>query len=81
MKSTGIVRRLDPLGRVVVPKELRNMLYLDAKDPVEVFTENDTIILRKYEPQCVLCGQMKDTKNFKGKLICASCIEVIVAEK
>jgi transcriptional pleiotropic regulator of transition state genes len=57
------------------------MLYLEVKDAVEVFTESDTIVLRKYEPHCILCGSMKGMKHFKGKQICSICIEVIVTEE
>lgn len=53
MKSTGIVRKLDDLGRIVLPKELRVTMHLNVKDSVEFYTESDTIILRKYEPCCV----------------------------
>jgi transcriptional pleiotropic regulator of transition state genes len=75
LRSTGIVRRTDTLGRVVIPKELRSTLNIDEKDPLEIFTEGNTIILRKYEPHCILCGQMKHLKGFREKLLCSDCIE------
>lgn len=78
MKSTGIVRRLDSLGRVVIPKELRKNLYLQHFDPVEVFTEDDRIILKKYEPHCILCGEVRNTVHFNSKLICKRCIEEVI---
>ncbi|MBQ1768955.1 MAG: AbrB/MazE/SpoVT family DNA-binding domain-containing protein, partial [Oscillospiraceae bacterium] len=56
MKATGIVRRLDDLGRIVLPIELRRTLNLEIKDPVEIFTENDCVILKKFEPTCIFCG-------------------------
>lgn len=77
MKSTGIVRKVDELGRVVIPIELRRTLNIGEKDALEIFTEGDTIILKKYEPACVFCGQAKDVTHVKGKNICADCIAEI----
>ncbi|HWQ30073.1 MAG TPA: AbrB/MazE/SpoVT family DNA-binding domain-containing protein [Negativicutes bacterium] len=75
MKSTGVVRKVDELGRVVIPIELRRTLGIDEKDPLEIFTEADTIILRKYNPGCVSCGSV-DYKVTKGGVrICQKCIE------
>lgn len=73
MKSTGIVRKIDDLGRVVLPKELRTTMHLNVKDAVEFFTEGDSIILKKYEPCCYFCGEGRDLIHFKGKLICHNC--------
>lgn len=80
MKATGIVRKVDELGRIVLPIELRRTLDVDIKDAMEIFTEGDNIILRKYEPACVFCSQVKHTINFKGKLICPTCIEMVRME-
>lgn len=77
LKSTGIVRKVDELGRVVLPIELRRTMSIDIKDALEIFTEGDTIILRKYEPCCILCGQSKGMKHFKGKNICSECIDFV----
>lgn len=77
MKSTGIVRKVDELGRIVIPKELRGIFGIEEKDGLEIFTESDTIILRKYEPACIFCGQAKGVRDFKGKNICPDCISVI----
>ncbi len=77
MKSTGIVRKVDELGRVVIPKELRNLLTIKNRDGLEIFTDDDTIILRKYDPLCYLCGDGSDLKYFKGKRICGKCVETI----
>ena len=74
MKSTGIIRNIDELGRLVVPKEMRTNLDIKCNDPVEIFVEGDKIILRKFEPNCVFCGKTA-AKEFKGKKVCASCIE------
>ncbi len=74
MKSTGIVRKVDELGRIVVPKELRRTLNIDEGTPLEIFTEEDCIILRKYEPGCVFCDSVKDLTVHKGKNICPACL-------
>ena len=73
MKSTGIVRRLDELGRIVLPIELRRNLELEVKDPVEIFVEGDSIILKKYAATCVFCGKSKDLTDFAGKQVCKTC--------
>lgn len=77
MKSTGIVRKVDELGRVVIPIELRRVLNIGIKDALEIFTEGDTIILKKYEPACIFCGQAKNVSNLKGKNVCPACIDEI----
>lgn len=77
MKSTGIVRKVDELGRIVIPKELRNTFDISEKDSLEIFVEGDTIILKKYEPACVFCGNAKDITVFKGRNVCSKCIEEI----
>ncbi|MGM0413900.1 MAG: AbrB/MazE/SpoVT family DNA-binding domain-containing protein [Bacillota bacterium] len=75
MKSTGIVRKVDDLGRMVIPIELRKTMNIDKKDPMEIFVEEDRIILKKYEPACIFCGSAKNTSDFEGKIICQSCID------
>lgn len=75
MKSTGIVRKLDELGRIVLPIELRRVLTIAEKDGLEIFVEEDTIILKKYDPSCAFCGEAKDLFNFKGRNICSECIK------
>lgn len=75
MKSTGIVRKIDELGRLVIPKELRRILDLNEKDPVEIFTDGDQIILRKYSPSCIFCDESQDVIEFKGKKVCKKCLE------
>jgi len=77
LKSTGIVRRTDTLGRVVIPKELRTLFNINEYDALEVFTEGETIVLKKYEPHCLMCGEVKNTTHYMGKLICRSCIEEV----
>ena len=73
MKSTGIVRKIDELGRVVLPMELRRTLNLNIKDSIEIFVEGESIILKKYEPCCIFCGEATNVENFKGKNVCAKC--------
>ncbi len=75
MKSTGIVRKVDELGRVVIPIELRRTFSIAEKDALEIFVEGESIILKKYAPACVFCGQAKDVKNLKGKNICPTCLD------
>ncbi len=77
MKSTGIVRRLDELGRIVLPIELRRVLDLNEKDPVEIFVEEDRIILRKYQSSCIFCGNVNDVVKFKDKNVCRECIKAM----
>mgnify|MGYP003301350641 CR=1 FL=1 len=77
MKSTGIVRKIDELGRIVLPKELRDTLNIDHKDPIEIFVEGDNIILRKYEPACIFCGNASDAVNYMEKRICKECVAKI----
>lgn len=75
MKSTGIVRKVDELGRIVIPIELRRNLGIDIKDGLEIFVEGDRIILKKYAPSCIFCGEAKDVETYKGKNICPRCFE------
>ena len=77
MKSTGIVRKVDELGRVVIPIELRRNLDIGIKDSLEIFVDGDQILLKKYAPSCIFCGQAKDVENFKGKNICPTCAKEI----
>lgn len=77
MKSTGIVRRVDELGRVVIPIELRRTLDIAEKDALEIYVDGEHIILKKYEPACIFCGQAKDVMQYKGKNICSKCLDEI----
>jgi len=77
MKSTGIVRKVDELGRVVIPIELRRILDIAEKDALEIYVDRDQIILKKYEPACLFCGNARDVKNYKGKNICEECLDSI----
>lgn len=73
MKSTGIVRKVDELGRVVLPIELRRTFNIAERDALEIYTEDGMIILKKYEPTCVFCGDAREIETFKGKNICSKC--------
>ncbi|MBR3887584.1 MAG: AbrB/MazE/SpoVT family DNA-binding domain-containing protein [Clostridia bacterium] len=75
MKSTGIVRKVDELGRIVLPIELRRTLGIDIKDAIEIYVDNSTIVLKKYEPTCVFCGESENVTNYKDKIVCKACIE------
>ena len=75
MKSTGIVRKVDELGRIVLPIELRRTLEIAERDSLEIYVEGSTIILKKYEPACVFCADAKDVVNYKGRNICRKCLD------
>lgn len=77
MKSTGIVRKVDELGRIVLPIELRRTLGIEEKDRIEIFMDGESIILRKYQPACIFCDNAKDIINYKGKNICPDCIRAM----
>ena len=75
MKSTGIVRKVDELGRIVIPIELRRTLGIDIKDALEIYIDEDRIILKKYEPACIFCGNAGNAHHFNGKLVCKECVK------
>lgn len=75
MKATGIVRKVDELGRIVLPIELRRTLDIEIKDPIEIYVDGDFILLKKYEPACIFCGNAKNVSSVKGKNVCADCLK------
>lgn len=75
MKSTGVVRRVDELGRIVIPIELRRTLDIAEKDALEIYVDGEQIILKKYQPACIFCSNARDVTNYKGKNICNSCLK------
>ncbi len=77
MKKSGIVRKIDELGRITLPIEMRNSLDLSAGDGVEIYFENDAILLKKFAPSCIFCGDTLEVSEFKGKRICKKCKEEI----
>ncbi len=74
MKSTGIVRRIDELGRVVLPVELRRSMELEVRDSVEIYVEGDSIILKKHSQSCIFCGGDRDITMFREKCVCQRCM-------
>ena len=74
MNSTGIVRKVDQLGRVVLPKELRDKFDIPEYTPLEIYTDAEQIILKKYQPACIFCGEAEDVVKWKGKNVCKSCL-------
>ena len=75
MKSTGIVRKVDELGRIVLPIELRRTMDIAEKDAIEIYVDGASIILRKYEPTCIFCGDAKNVINYRGNNICPNCLK------
>lgn len=74
MKSTGIIRKVDDLGRIVLPIELRRTLDIEERDELEIYMENDRIILQKFEPACVFCGSSRGLISYRRKNVCNECI-------
>lgn len=75
MKSTGIVRKVDELGRIVLPIEMRRTLDIAEKDALEIYVEGSSVILKKYKPSCIFCDSTKDIITFKGKNVCPKCLK------
>ncbi len=80
MKSTGVVRKVDELGRVVIPIELRRTLGIAEKDALEIYVDKEKIILKKYEPACIFCGNADEVVHFQGKNICRECAKKMAIE-
>lgn len=74
MKSTGIIRKVDDLGRIVLPIEIRRTLDIAERDELEIYMENDRIVLQKFEPACIFCGSSRNLVSFRGKNVCDDCI-------
>lgn len=80
MRATGITRKVDSLGRIVIPKELRNLLeVVEDKDSFEIFMDGDKVVLQKYQPGCVICGGTEGVVSFRGKNICSDCLRELKA--
>jgi transcriptional pleiotropic regulator of transition state genes len=77
MKATGIVRKVDELGRIVLPIELRRTLNIEIRDPMEIYVDGEAIMLKKYTPACILCGEAGDLVEYKGKKVCRDCLSKI----
>lgn len=81
MKSTGIVRKMDDLGRIVIPVELRRTLGIAEKDALEIYVDGSSIVLRKYKSTCVFCDGSQNVRVYKGKSICARCLKELCESK
>lgn len=79
MKATGIVRKVDELGRIVLPIELRRTLDINVGDPLEIYVDESSVVLKPYRRGCILCGSVGDTAEFSGKTICIKCAKEIAA--
>ncbi len=75
MKATGIIRKIDELGRIVLPIELRKKLGIEQKDSIEIYVDGDKVILKKHENECIFCGNRKGLSEYKGKSVCEACIK------
>ena len=75
VKSTGIVRKVDELGRIVLPIEMRRTMDIAEKDSLEIYVEGSSVILKKYKPRCIFCDATKDITVFKGKNVCPKCLK------
>ncbi|MCI8594802.1 MAG: AbrB/MazE/SpoVT family DNA-binding domain-containing protein [Oscillospiraceae bacterium] len=78
MKSTGIVRKVDELGRIVLPIELRRTLDIAERDALEIYVDGPSIVLKKYQPACIFCDDAKDIINYRGKNICRNCVKALL---
>ena len=74
MKSTGIVRKVDELGRIVLPISIRQTMDIEEKDSLEIFTDENKIILQKYQPSCIFCASVRGLVTYQGKNVCMDCI-------
>ena len=81
VKATGIVRKVDELGRIVLPIELRRTLDIAERDPLEIYVEGSSIVLKKYRPTCVFCDSVKDISVYREKNVCARCLRELRASK
>ena len=77
MKSTGIVRKVDELGRIVLPIELRRTLDIEVKDPLEIYVSEDSVILKRYQPSCIFCSSAEDLVSYRGKNVCRACLRAL----
>ena len=75
MKSTGVVRRLDNLGRIVIPIEIRKALRIDLNDELEIYTKGDQVVLKKYECGCIFCGETRNLAEYRDKPVCRKCLD------
>ena len=74
MKSTGIIRKVDELGRIVLPIELRRTLDIAVRDELEIYLDDDKVVLKKYEPSCIFCASPRNLVSYHGRNVCMECI-------
>ncbi len=77
MNGTGMFKRVDELGRIVIPSEIRESFNIQEKDAIEIFVEKDLIILKKYNPNCLFCGETENLVEYKEKIVCKKCIKTL----
>ncbi len=80
MKATGIVRKIDALGRVVIPKEMRDKMFIEDGDPLEIYVQDESIIIKKFAAVCIFCGARENLSEFRGRPICSACAEAAKQE-
>ena len=80
MKSTGIVRQVDELGRIVLPAEMRHTMDITTSDSLEIYVSDDTIMLKKHQPACIFCNGIQNIISYKGKNVCSSCVSSMATE-
>lgn len=73
IKALGVVRQIDDLGRIVIPAEVRKTLNWEVRDPLEIYTSGDSVILKKYQPGCIFCGSLEELEDFRERKICKAC--------
>lgn len=78
MKPAGVVRKVDQLGRIVLPKSLRKRYQMNEGDPVEILVQGEHIILERYRPRCVFCGLMEEVRDFKDRYLCGQCMSEMI---
>ncbi len=78
MQATGIVRRVDDLGRIVLPKELRETMNIEEKDPVEIYVEGEKVILKKYQAGCQFCGDSENLISVEDRKVCRECVSELL---
>jgi transcriptional pleiotropic regulator of transition state genes len=81
MKESGIVRSVDVAGRIVIPKEIRDVMSINEGDPLEIIKVNNEILLRKYNKGCIFCGEDKSIIEFKSNLVCTECKKALIEEQ
>lgn len=80
MKATGMVKQIDEMGRIVIPREIKRSMGIQDRDHLEIFVEDNKIILKKYQPGCIFCGNTEQIVTFKGKLVCLDCKKEMLSD-